>query len=322
MGLSIAALITSTEKNKKHLEQLVSSLCQQSILVEKIIIIYDGALRPEKKTFEDCPLPISWIDNTKGQSLTYLQNQAIQFTKENFVLLLNDDVILDKHFIENLLGPIKKNKDIGMVCGKILRMDKAIIDTAGQLLRNNRTPLERGYGKEDKGEFDKPEFVFGSCGAAVLYRRKMLEDCALSAFEYFDNDYNMFYEDMDISWRAANLNWKAYYVPKAVAYHMRGATAKEKKPVLKFIRQYNFAWLRTELKTDLIKNRYMTIIKNDRLKDFLFYLPQILIYELKVFLYCLIFDPKVLFDTFKNLPVILKAFKKRKALRKKIKKKK
>ena len=111
----------------------------------------------------------------------------------------------------------------------------------------------------DTGQFEKPEYVFGSCGAAVLYRRRMLEDCAISEFEYFDNEYNMFYEDMDLSWRAANLKWKAYYEPAAIAYHMRGATSKEKKPLFSFIRAYNFAWLRSELKAEVIRNRYMTI---------------------------------------------------------------
>ena len=91
----------------------------------------------------------------------------------------------------------------------------------------------------------------------------MLEDCAISENEYFDNDYNMFYEDLDLSWRADNRGWKAYYNPKAVGLHARGATAKERKPFFEFLQPYNFAWLKSSLKSDVIKNRYMTIIKND-----------------------------------------------------------
>ena len=316
MNSSIAALITTTEKNKKNLERLISSICAQSKQIKKVIIVYDGVLRPDKKTFEECPLPISWIDNRKGRPLTLLQNKAIESSSEDLILLLNDDVVLEDNFIEELLKAIVKDDSIGMACGKLLRMDKTTIDTAGQLLGNKRTPVERGYGTEDIGEFEDEGYIFGSCGAAVLLRKSMLEDCAVFEGEYFDGDYNMFYEDFDLSWRAANRGWKAYYNPKAVGFHARGATAKEKKPFLEFLQPYNFAWLNSGLKSDVIKNRYMTIIKNDSVKDFLLNIHHMFIYDLKLFLYCLIFDPGVILQTVKNIPVIFKAFKKRKILKK------
>jgi GT2 family glycosyltransferase len=315
MRPSIAALITTTEKNKKHLERLMSSLCHQSIPVQKVCIVFDGQLRPHRKTFDECPLPISWIDNDKHQSLTLLQNKAIASSREDFVLLLNDDALLQENFVEELVKAAKKDESIGMVCGKLLRMDKTTIDTAGQLLGQKRTPVERGYGTPDIGEYNNECFVFGSCGAAVLMKRKMLDDCAMNKGEFFDNDYNMFYEDFDLSWRANNRGWKTFYTPKAVAFHTRGATAKEKKPLFEFLRAYNFAWLKSSLKSDLIKNRLMTIIKNDSPKGFILNIHHIFIYEIKIFLYCLIFDPKVIIQTIKNLPIILKAFKKRKIIK-------
>jgi len=51
----VCALITTTEKNKKLVENLVISLCQQTEPVQKIFIIFDGAHRPDRQTFEDCP---------------------------------------------------------------------------------------------------------------------------------------------------------------------------------------------------------------------------------------------------------------------------
>ncbi|MBU1044865.1 MAG: glycosyltransferase [Candidatus Omnitrophica bacterium] len=315
----VCALITTTEKNKKQLENLVSSLCHQTEQIEKVVIIYDGAHRPDRQSFEDCPVQINWVDNNENKSLTLLQNQTISFIDEDFVLQLNDDVILTDNFTAELLQAMNQDNSIGMVCGKLLRMDKSTIDTAGQLLGKKRTPVERGYGKPDAGQFDQECFVFGSCGAAVLLRKTMLEDCAIAENEYFDNDYNMFYEDFDLSWRAANLGWKAFYNPRALAFHERGATAKEKRPVFEFLRAYNFAWLSAKLKSDLMKNRYMTIIKNESFKGFILNAPFILIYEAKLFLYCLIFEPKVIVNIFFSFPVIIKAFKKRAKLNKKIK---
>ena len=318
---SIVALVTTTKKNKRHFEHLMKSIYLQSILVEKIIIIYDGAVRPEKETFEDCPLPITWIDNREEQPLTCLQNKSISNAAVDFILLLNDDIMLGDDFIKQLIVSFEIDHDIGMVCPKLLRVDKKTIDSAGQLLGRNRSPVERGFNMPDIGQFDKAEFVFGACGAAVLLRRKMLEDCAISSGEFFDNDYNMFYEDLDLSWRAANRGWKTYYNPSAVAYHVRGATAKAKKPAFEFLYPFNFVWLDSSLKSDLIKNRLMTMIKNDSIKGIILNASYIIAYDLKLFFYCLIFDPSVIMRFFRNLPVICGALKKRKMI-KKVKRKK
>ncbi|MFH2145753.1 MAG: glycosyltransferase family 2 protein [Candidatus Omnitrophota bacterium] len=317
MKQSISAFIATTEKNKKFLEQLVDSLYRQTVSPEKVVIIYDGLLRPGEKVFRESLLSISWIDNRQGRSLTVLQNEAIRFSKEDLVLLLNDDVVLETKFIEELAKMLKLDESIGMVCGKILGMDKVTIDTTGQFLAKNRKPQDRGYGQKDEGQYNSPGLVFGACGAAVLYRREMLNAIQISPGEYFDNDYHMFYEDLDIAWRAQNAGWKAYYNPKAVAYHARGASARTKKPPLKIFERFYFTWLDIELKSHFIKNRWMTIIKNDTSKGFLLNLPQIIGYDIKIFLYCLFFDPRALVKALKNFPFIMKAFKKRKLIFKK-----
>lgn len=321
--MQVAVVIPTTEKNKKLFEELVVSLSAQSLPPSRLIVIYDGELRPEKESFDNCPLAISWIENPGNVSLTRLLNQAVDISKCQAVLLLNDDIKLETGFIEELVLCLKLDKTIGMVCGKILRMDDPdLIDTTGLFLGRDRKPYERGYGRKDGGEFETPEYVFGACGAAVLYRKSMLKDTALSYGEYFDADYNMFYEDLDLSWRSRNFGWKAFYTNKAVAYHSRGATAKEIKPSWGFLEAYNFAWLNSRLKSDLIKNRFMTIIKNDSPLSFIINSPFVFAYDLRLFVYCLIFDPQVIVNVIRNFPLIAGALKKRGEIRKKIKAKK
>jgi len=317
MAKTISALITTTGENNQYLKKLMDSLYQQTVQIKKIIIVYDDKLKEGEKIFKDTSLPVTLIDNSKKQSLTYLCNKAICDINEDYIICLNDDIFLKNNFIFELMLIAEKYNKIGIVCGKILRMDKKTIDSAGQFLAKNRKPLDRGYGQKDQGQYDSQEFVFGACGAAVLYRKKMLDDIAITPSEYFDNDYNMFYEDLDISWRANNFGWRAFYNSKAVAYHNRGTTAKSKKPKFKFLQAYNFAWLDRRLKIDLIKNRYMTIIKNEKIGSFLSNLPHIFLYELKLWSYCLIFEPLVVLDFINNIITISKAFRKRKLIAKK-----
>jgi GT2 family glycosyltransferase len=197
---------------------------------------------------------------------------------------------LDRYFIQETLQGFFKNKNIGMVSGKILRPDKKTIDSTGLFLSFCRTAKERGYGFEDVGQFGKPGYIFGVNGAVAFYRREMLEQIKRGK-EYFDEDFRFYYEDLDIAWRAQNAGWKAYYVPTAIAYHARGATARKKEGVgKKFARFY----ISDELQFELIKNRYLTIIKNEAFLGLLLHLPFMLIYDLAVFGFLILFRPKVI----------------------------
>jgi len=310
----VAGLIATTGQGSPGLSRLIPALARQTFPLRGITIVYDGIL-PKETALPVCPLPLSWIGNPGREPLTRLLNQAIAAMPEDFVLWLNDDVVPENNFVEICAAAMGKDPRIGMVTGKILRMDRRTIDTTGQFLSRDRRAMERGYGSTDIGRFNSGGFVFGACGAAVLYRRTMLEDTALAPGEYFDNQYHLFFEDLDLSWRAQNFGWKAYYAPEAIAYHQRGATAKRKKPWFPPARRYEFAWLDSRLKTDVVKNRYLTIIKNDRGVDFFFNLPFILFYDIKLFLYCLVFDPGVIAASVRAVPGYIAAFQKRKQIR-------
>ncbi|MBU0634140.1 MAG: glycosyltransferase [Candidatus Omnitrophica bacterium] len=312
----ITVLIATTKKNKESLRRLVRSLLRQQFIIYKVIIICDDPLDHEIDCEDTGLFPIEYISSAKRQSLTCAYNQAICGIKEEYIFLLNDDVVLPDNCVKELAKAMEMDESVGITCGKILRMDKEIVDSTGQFLAKNRKPQDRGYGQKDQAQYDIPGFVFGACGAAVLYRKKMLDDIRITPGEYFDNDYHMFYEDLDIAWRAQNAGWKAYYNPKAVVYHVRGASARSRKPPLKLFERLYFPWLDAELKSHFIKNRWMTIIKNDTLKDFSLNLPYILWYDIKILFYCLFFDPLVLIKVLKNLPfIIIKAFKKRRLIK-------
>ena len=120
---------------------------------------------------------------------------------------------------------ISLDAKIGMLSGKILRMDRETIDSTGLFLGRNRKAVERGYGKKDIGQYDKPGYVFGASGAVMFLRKSMLIDIK-DENGYFDERFGMYYEDLDLCWRAQKKGWKAYYTPKATAYHVRGGTAQ------------------------------------------------------------------------------------------------
>ncbi|MBL7197173.1 MAG: glycosyltransferase, partial [Candidatus Omnitrophica bacterium] len=262
----VSAVIVSCNK-KDLLSELLLSLKRQSYKqVEKIVVLNNFPKEEVEDLRQGFPDAI-FIPNKENLFYCKAQNQGIRVAKGEFILCLNDDLIVEVDFIEEMVRAAKKDERIGMVSGCIMRQNKETVDTAGLFLARSRKPLERGYGQKREGRYKVAEYIFGAGGVAPLYRRRMLEEIKMGS-EYFDEDYDIFYEDLDIAWRARNCNWKGYYTPQALAYHIRGATVKRLELKFPFLRNYSFVYLPRELKLRLLKNRYMTIIKNDNLRSF------------------------------------------------------
>jgi len=224
-------------------------------------------------------------------------NRGIQMSSADFIPCLNDDVILDEVFIEEALKGFEIHARIGMVSGKILRLDRKTIDSTGLFLTPWRTARERGYGLLDIGQFEREGSIFGVNGAVAFYRRSMLEDIK-DGCSYFDEDYRIFYEDLDIAWRAWNRGWKGYYCPRAVAYHARGATVRQRQGIARpFARTY----LKDELHAYLIKNRYYTIMRNESSTGLFLHVPCIFLYDFFMWSYIILCRPRLLRKSIFNL---------------------
>lgn len=221
-----------------------------------------------------------------GESL----NRGIAMSAGEFVLCLNDDVSLEKDFIEEALKGFATDERIGMVSGKLLRLDRETLDSTGLFLSAWRTARERGYGREDHHQFEAGGPIFGVSGAAAFYRRKML-DAIQERGTWFDPDFRMFYEDLDLAWRANKAGWRGYYVPTALAYHVRGGSVRvEGGQGEAAARRY----LNDEFNSDLIRNRYRAILKNETFFGFCLHAIPIVLYDLCVWGYVLCFKPRVI----------------------------
>ncbi|MCM8812445.1 MAG: glycosyltransferase [Candidatus Omnitrophica bacterium] len=311
----IRIVITSSAAGWQRCAALFESLAAQTRPPDSVAVVFDGP-RPPALPLPPRAAAFVCFERQGAQTLTAVQNQALGAARADYLMMLNDDVVLDAGFVAALAGALAADPQAGMAVGKLLRPGRRCFDTTGQFLLPARNVVERGYALADHGQYEYPTRVFGGCGAAVMYRRKMLEAVALAPGEYFDASYHLFYEDVDLSWRAWNAGWKALYVPQATATHVRGATAKQHRPAVRRFERFEFAWLPAALKARCLLNRYATIIKNDSAAAVLPSIGARLLYETKLLLYCLCFDPRVLFITARSFPAVARrAWRMRKNLR-------
>ncbi len=305
------SIIIPTRGIRDYLESCLGSLRNQTHPFLEIIVI-DNSLNPgfSQSIIKQYP-EVKFYSFLMSLSYCEANNKGMQVSTGPFILCLNDDAILDERFIEKALRGFSIDKKIGMVSGKMLRQDRITIDSAGLFLSLWRTAKERGYGLKDTGQFEKEEYIFGVNGAVAFYRKEMLEAIKVGS-DYFDKDYHFFYEDLDIAWRANRFGWRGYYIPDAVAYHVRGGTARLDSGINK---PYARRYLNTSLQFDLLKNRYLTIIKNESVLSFLLHLPFILSYDILVWVYVLFFRPILIKRFLLDLKYLGAAFTKRRLIK-------
>lgn len=296
---------------REYLKSCLDSAKKQTYPHIEFIVVDNSLNREFSEEFRNSYPEVKFFISQTNLFYCEALNKGIEASKGKFILCLNDDVILDKDFIREALSGFKVSQKVGMVSGKILRSNAAIIDSAGLFLSIFRSAGEKGYGVRDKGQFDKAGHIFGVNGAASFYRREMLENIKIDS-EYFDSDFNFFYEDLDVAWRGQNFGWKGYYVPTALAYHIRGGTAREACGKDKrFARRF----LNDKLHFDLIKNRYLAIIKNESFPGLLSCLPFIFFYDIFAWGYVVFFRPQLIKEIFLGGIPVKSAFRKRSLLK-------
>jgi GT2 family glycosyltransferase len=267
-----AVVVTAGRHNL--LKACLDSLNTQAHPFDSIVLV-DNSLDAEYSRAIQSRYPaIEIIRNSHNTYYTGALNQGIRATQSTYIVCLNDDIVLDAYFTVHILEVYAKDPCIGMVTGKVLRSDGHIIDSTGLFLSRFLTAHERGYGEYDFGQYSSG-YVFGATGAVVAYRRRMLEDIRVND-EYFDEDLRLFYEDLDVAWRAQKKQWKCFYSCDALAFHVRGASVRQVQGIGKSMAR---SFLTDELYGYYIRNRYTVIAKNISFVQLLQRLPFFLCYE-------------------------------------------
>ena len=130
-----------------------------------------------------------------------------------------------------------KNKNIGILSGKLLQFDLAndqttyLIDSTGIFQKWYGRWYDRGQGVEDCSQYNNTngyESVPAICGALMLIRTSALKASKLSQNEYFNNSFFMYKDDIDLSIRVRQSGYDLKYNSNLIAWHCRGWQSRKK----------------------------------------------------------------------------------------------
>ncbi len=183
-------------------------------------------------------IPLKIIVKEKNLGFTGGHNAGINCAlskNADYVLVLNNDVVVDPNLISELIKALEKNSKYGIASPKIYfapgfefhkdrykEEDKGrVFWYAGGIMDfRNVIARHRGVDEVDKGQYQKTEETDFATGACLLVKKEVLERVG-----FFDDKYFLYYEDSDLSQRIRKAGYKIIYAPDAVVWHRNAEAA-------------------------------------------------------------------------------------------------
>lgn len=175
----------------------------------------------ERICSEDHPFErILFFRNIENAGFAKAVNQGIRAADGEYVILLNNDTLVEEAFLYALVSCIEKDDGV-FSASAMMRMyhDRELVDDAGDIYCLPGWAIQRGHGRP-ASSYQKSCNVFSACGGAAIYRRGVFEEIG-----YFDEAFFAYMEDVDIGYRARIHGYRNIYCPQAVVYHIGSATS-------------------------------------------------------------------------------------------------
>ncbi|PIS09405.1 glycosyltransferase family 2 protein [Candidatus Beckwithbacteria bacterium CG10_big_fil_rev_8_21_14_0_10_34_10] len=194
----------------------------------------DGSIKAIKKKF----FQIKVIESKENLGFGAGNNAGIRYAlkfKPDFLLLLNNDTLVDKNLLVDLIKGVKERDKIALVSPKIYfakgfefhkerykekERGKVIWYAGGRIDWKNILASHRGIDEVDIGRynsFSKTDFSTGCC---MLIRASCLEKIGLLNEKYF-----MYWEDIDFSLRAKKAGFEVFYDPNPFLWHKNASAS-------------------------------------------------------------------------------------------------
>ncbi len=188
------------------------------------------------------------ISNAVNKGFAAANNQGIKAATGEYILLLNPDTVLHEHCLTNLVRFMDEHREAGAVGSKIFGSDD-LLQQAGvsfpslwnvfveSLFLDKVFPLSKIFGRhrrmyDDPEQVQNVDYLQGSC---LLIRRSALANTGM-----LDEDYFMYFEEIDLCFRLKQQNWSIIYTPSASVIHFGGSgtTYYRKQQIIFFHRSY------------------------------------------------------------------------------------
>lgn len=305
----------------KYLPGCFESLFKQTLKDFSLFVLdndsHDGSREWLRQAEQSGRYPFTLKESEFNSGFAPGHNQLFSLHQAPYVLLLNQDIILEPDYLERLRSFLEQTPQAAAVSGVLYRWRKTpdenpVIDSWGLRILQSGRVIELGQGENTAAVPLRPAQVFGVSGALPLYRRQALVEAADLPGEIFDGSFFAYKEDVDLAYRLRLSGWQAWVVPEARAWHDRTVAGKRELGDLTALK--NRRGRHDIARRYSYRNHLLVLYKDVPLEVWRRFWYKIGWYEAKKFIYLLVTEPAVWWFAWRELAHLASWRKKRRRL--------
>jgi hypothetical protein len=190
----------------------------------RILVVDNGSTDGSERVLRDRWTDVNFLQTGANLGYSGGNNVGIRYALDRgaaYVWLLNNDARVAPDCLTHMVESVSDDRQVGIVGGKIYCLDRPnVIWSAGGTLDLAAGGAARhiGENREDQGGYDAPACVDYVPGCSMLVRRETFSSIGL-----LDENYFLYFEDVDFCLRARTEGWTVRYEPRAKAWHREGS---------------------------------------------------------------------------------------------------
>ena len=171
------------------------------------------------------------IENRDNVGFAQANNQAIQESEGEYILLLNSDTKVKSGALETLVAFMDSHSEAGAAGARLLNPDGTLQTScypaptlSRELWRLFHLDALRLHGSYNMADWNQNEVraVDVLLGACLMLRRQVLDQVG-----WLDGDYFMYSEEVDLCYRIQQAGWPLYWAPTAEIIHYGGQSTRQ-----------------------------------------------------------------------------------------------
>ncbi len=253
----IVSVIIVTYKNRNLLLDCLESLVLSDYPLLEIIVVDNGSGDISEEDIPKFKRPnvtdLKLVPLGYNSGFAEANNIGATFSSGKYLFLLNNDTLVDKDCIKQLVTVMENCQTVGIVQPKLILSQKTqVIDSLGYIVDRTGWGFSIGRNRVYEKRFDNLFIISYGKGAALLVRKSVIDVTGL-----FDADFFFLCEDLDLSWKVWLNGYHVLCFSKATVIHRVSSTMSSVSCQIRYFHQ--------------TKNLLATILKNYQLPNVFFY---------------------------------------------------
>ncbi|MCX6282919.1 MAG: glycosyltransferase family 2 protein [Bacteroidetes bacterium] len=213
----LVSIITVNFNGSEDTLEMIESLTKITYPNFEIIVVDNHSENDTPRIIKERFPSVTLYESNINMGFAGGNNLGIMRARGEYILLLNNDTIVDKGFLEPLVKKMQSDPKIGCVSSKLrFYYDRSIIQFAGYTPIDHRTmrSFAIGYREKDKGQHDVDRVTPYAHGAAMMVSMKVIREIGIMSYIFF-----LYYEEADWSYRIKKAGYTIWYVHDSLVYH-------------------------------------------------------------------------------------------------------